>query len=1649
MSSSIDKRIVEMQFDNQQFERGIDTSIKSLDKLDSALALENANKGVSAAQKAINGFDVSSMTNSVGMIGKKFSAMEIAAITAISNVANRLTNLGINISKSLTIDQITAGWSKFEEKTQSVQTIMAATGKTVDEVGLAMDKLNWYTDETSYSFTDMANNIGKFTSQNIELDKANIAMQGIANWAALSGQNAASASRAMYNISQAIGVGSMKLMDWKSIQNANMATAEFKETAIQTALAMGTLKKAGDKIFTKKGGMEVNIQNFSETLAKGWFNTDVLMKTLEKYGNFGNRLQEITKELTNDVGEEVFTATDLLNVLKEFEGTDLSNYISTDGPTMQRASEIAEEYGVNVEDLIKYIDELNGEEYELGKRAFKAAQEAKTFSDALNATKDAVSTGWMNTFEKIFGNYEEAKEWWTYFTNDVLWEIFASSAAARNSMLSFWQSFGGRDALIGDENSALHLFLDNLVNIVSISKESFHDFFSPLSGGASEAGKKLYDFTLGLKSFAEWLYLDDEALANIKNGLNILWAPLNVIKSAVSSIFSIIGALSDPLKEIFNYSLSSASDLGLFLKNISDSLSGSMLEGVNKIKEIFAFYKEFTEGIKNGGNAKLFDNEQMEKYIPIFAKINRVLDIIKSVIDSIKNSAEAAAKVFGDFAKGISPVFGDIANVGYELFRLLGPISVRISELMNSIKNSDAVFNFARGLANIVHFVSEEIISFIHIIKDVLGDPLNKIIGYIGDASEKFKDFWNSINNSNSDDSVKKITFVEKVLNSLGKVLDFIKKLIGKINLSSVVDLAKTIIESVTTLITSLIKTLKESMSDGSLAENIVTVVNGVLSSVFLTKGSGLLGTLNKFLGNGQSLLEKAKGAIQSFVGFFVPQMKEVQSSLNPSGLMQLATALAILSGALFILSSVDTNKLAGAVVALEALFVMFSKSMVSLSLVEDPKQVKTFKKISGSLVKLAAAMLILSLSLKQIASIDTSKLFTSVAALGLLLNMLASFSSKLDGKKVNIKGMISLAASMLIFALAMKSIAKMEWASIGKSLLVIGTILGTIAAFSKLTNGASLKGGSLIAVALSLVTFGLALKVIATLDLASLAKSIGAIWAILLGLGVASKTVDAARLLAISAAMTVFSISLGLLIPSLYLLGNMKLSKIGKSLLIIAGTIAVLAVSSKLLAASIPSMLAFAGTLALFGGSMLLVGVGITALSVGLTSLATAISVSGGAIVLGIKLILETILRMVPDMAKAFGESVIEFVSAIISKASVLIDAVVVLGESIFSAIERLVPGLLRTILNVLRSIGSNIGPIVDEVISIILTVIDRIGANIVVITDRIIVFVAKLLDGVARAIVENSDILLTAMGNILKSILYFVLETLQSFTSYIPFIGGEINGWLEDIKGNLKLKDIAEDAGEETVNAFDSGLEKNEPKVASEAEDVKDIVIDELSDLKKEATSTGENAASGLASGLANNENKVLSKARNLANKVMKTLNDSLKIKSPSRLTRETGMYLDEGLALGIDDYTKVVTKSTTALTDTVFNSVSDPISQISTSFADNADLTPTITPVIDMSNVDSSARRIGSMFSDNYSISLSDRSVSGSIARTINVQNSSSNLSQAVSNLNSNISTLKNSLNNTKIVLDSGALVGNTVSKIDDALGRLYSYKERGAY
>ena len=359
MSRQVDQRVVEMQFDNRQFEDNVQTSISTLDKLKKALRLEDAAEGFSELERAASNLDVSGASSAIEQLGGKFNWLETIATGALLRIGGQITDTLTRTFKSLTIDNVTAGFEKYGEKSENVATIMAATGKSIDDVNEQLEKLMWYTDETSYNFTDMASNIGKFTNNGVALEDAVTAMMGIGNWAGVSGANIQEASRAMYNLSQAMSVGEVKLMDWKSIQNANMATMEFKQQAIDAAVAVGQLKKAGDGLYETLAGNtgDINIM-FSEFLKDGWFSADVLMDTLKKYG---------------DYTEAVYKNADAFDTCAEA------------------------------------MANTSAEGMELGEKAFKAAQEARTFGQAIDATKDAVSSAFMQTFEIIFGNYEEAK----------------------------------------------------------------------------------------------------------------------------------------------------------------------------------------------------------------------------------------------------------------------------------------------------------------------------------------------------------------------------------------------------------------------------------------------------------------------------------------------------------------------------------------------------------------------------------------------------------------------------------------------------------------------------------------------------------------------------------------------------------------------------------------------------------------------------------------------------------------------------------------------------------------------------------------------------------------------------------------------------------------------------------------------------------------------------------------------------------------------------------------------------------------------------------------------------------------------------------------------------------------------------------------
>ena len=443
MSKTVDERVVSMQFDNKQFEANVNTSMSTIDKLKAKLDFKGATKGMEDIGTATKNVNMSGLGSAVESVRVKFSALEVMGVTALANITNSAINAGKRMVSALSLDQIRAGFQKFSDKTTSVATLQAQ-GNALEDVNEQLDKLNWFTDETSYNFTDMVSNIAKFTATGKGLEESVTAMEGIATWAALSGQNASTASRAMYQLSQAMGAGVMRKEDYKSIQNASMDTEEFRKKCIEAGIALGTLKDNGDGTFTslkanvKDGAF--TISQFADHLTEDmWLTSDVMMKVFNEYSSAVAGIYDAADEsgkLASEIIDEIHTKAD-----------ELKTATMTDEEAIDAA---IKELGYTLEDGSLKFDSF-------GLKAFEAAQKARTFQDAIDATKDAVSTGWMKTFEIIFGDAEKATELWTDLAN-TLWDLFASSGEVRNTILDYALNFANTWTKISEKlnnNSAL------------------------------------------------------------------------------------------------------------------------------------------------------------------------------------------------------------------------------------------------------------------------------------------------------------------------------------------------------------------------------------------------------------------------------------------------------------------------------------------------------------------------------------------------------------------------------------------------------------------------------------------------------------------------------------------------------------------------------------------------------------------------------------------------------------------------------------------------------------------------------------------------------------------------------------------------------------------------------------------------------------------------------------------------------------------------------------------------------------------------------------------------------------------------------------------------------------------------------------------
>lgn len=324
MSQSVDQRIVSLKFNNSDFEKNAQSSLSTLDKLREKLSFSGASKGLNDLGETVRKTEqsTSGFERSVESVNVKFSALEVMAVTALTNIANRAIASGEKIVKALTIEPIKMGFEEYELKMNSVQTIMSGSGESLDTVNKYLQELNLYADRTIYSFSDMTQNIGKFTNAGVNLEDAVMAIKGVSNEAARSGANANEASRAMYNFAQALSAGHVKLIDWKSIENANMATVEFKNYLLEAAAACGTLEKTSDGMYRVLSTNSQNktfdelidaTHNFNDSLNYQWMTTESLINTLKDYGD---ETTEIGK-LSYEAASKVTTLSKMFDTLKE------------------------------------------------------------------------------------------------------------------------------------------------------------------------------------------------------------------------------------------------------------------------------------------------------------------------------------------------------------------------------------------------------------------------------------------------------------------------------------------------------------------------------------------------------------------------------------------------------------------------------------------------------------------------------------------------------------------------------------------------------------------------------------------------------------------------------------------------------------------------------------------------------------------------------------------------------------------------------------------------------------------------------------------------------------------------------------------------------------------------------------------------------------------------------------------------------------------------------------------------------------------------------------------------------------------------------------------------------------------------------------
>lgn len=961
MSKSIDERVVQLQFDNQDFEKNAKTSLGTLDRLKSSLDI----LGTGEALKGIGNIDTSSfneLESEVDNAGRKFNWLEEVAVGCFRRIGEAVTDFTFGKLKAFTIEPIMAGWDKYAEKTRSVQTIMAATATAIPDTAERMElvteqleKLNWYTDETSFKFTDMTDNIGKFTSAGVRLQDATQAMMGITNWAGLSGATAEQASHAMYNLAQAMGSNVVRLQDWKSIENANMSTIEFKNTVLETAESMGVLRRVSDDMWeTIDGETQITAKDFNDSLKYKWFTGEVLTESLSKFSGF----TEAMYSYSDSVGDYYDTTSEFMDAIDEYIETgsiqDLDDMLAYFADS---------NVPVTAQDIKAAFEDLADPTYELGRRAFRASQEAITLQDALDSVGDAASTTWMRIWEALFGNYEQSKVLWTDLAN-TLWAVFVGPLDEFTQIIEMWSKMGGNAYMIEGVVNIFRIFATVVGALTTAFKELFigetgHEkVIKDIAGALTDGSKAFRDFTAFI------LKLVEGVMPALTMAFKVLLVPVKIVFEVVKYLVTTF------------YNLATS---------MADSIQSS--EHVQRI---------FTALSKIGGQLSiLFYNlgNKWDAFLRVFKKteaFQKFADLLNPIITSIQNFAGntigRAIESFTQFIEALS-----LEGVDIDVTEVASQLNDWLLKIYDGAAAAAGVLTeFGTALSNAFSNVKEN------------GISLTSLSDAFESAKKKIKDFFQGIKDlftPNGNDNI--LTKAEELF---GKIGSTIKTALSNLDVSDVLNAAKVgTLAWIVWQVLSLVKKFKDAASD--LAD---------IPGAFVDVLESAKKALNAYQANlnADTILKVAES-----IGILALSLVAL-SFIPAEELSKAVGAMIILTGALVILTKAATAfKDAGPENEAAAAVEKFSKTMGKAL-----KRFATFFGIAAIITSIAIAIGVLTVCVKVLAKIPWQEAMTAVAEIAIMMGVLTACVAGLSLIKTQIG--LGTVAAIVVFSNAILKLA-------------------------------------------------------------------------------------------------------------------------------------------------------------------------------------------------------------------------------------------------------------------------------------------------------------------------------------------------------------------------------------------------------------------------------------------------------------------------------------------------------------------------------------------------------------------------------------------------------------------------------------------------